>query len=576
MEIRVSKTVMVPMRDGVELGTDVFRTEAEDARPTVLLRLPYDKEMSVASSDVGKYLTAGYVVVVQDTRGRFTSGGVFNPFFDERADGEDTLRWIAEQSWSDGQVVMAGASYFGATQWMLAAGDAPALKAIAANITSDSYYEGWTYQGGAFELGFILTWTVGNLALAAAGRAIAEGTLGPEAFGALVSATDNIHELFKHTPISDIEVLSKIAPYYADWVAHPTDDEFWKSTAPRERYEQVSIPTLNIGGWYDLFLNGTLKNYVGMKTRGGSEAARKPRLVIGPWAHGVSGSDYPWRSFGLMANGMVLDTTGMQIRFYDRHVRGIQNGLDDEPPVKLFVMGANVWRDEADWPLPDTKFTPYYLHSGGNANSSAGDGSLSTEAPGEQRADVYLYDPHHPVPTVGGQTFLPGLTMGANSGPRDRSELETRADVLCFSTPVLEHDTEVTGPVSLILHVTSSAVDTDFTGALVDVFPDGRAVILTEGILRARYRNSVEQAELMEPGQVYELTIDLWATANVFAAGHRIRLEVSSSNFPRFDRNSNTGGVIADESAADFVPAVNRILHDPLHPSRLVLPIIDR
>jgi putative CocE/NonD family hydrolase len=575
MDVNVRKTIMVPMRDGVELGTDVYQTD-DEPHPVVLLRSPYDKDMAVSTVDSLKFLRAGYILVAQDTRGRFSSGGTFNPFFDERSDGEDTLQWIAEQTWCNGDVAMVGPSYSGAIQWMVAAGDAPALKAIAPNITASSYYEGWTYQGGAFELGFTLTWTVLNLSLPAAVRAIAAGEASPGAVGELIKTYDDIWDWFKHVSLGDIPVVKQFAPYYDDWLVHATDDEFWRQTAPREHYEHVTVPSLNFGGWYDCFLGGTLENYQGIKLHGGSDAARKPRLVIGPWAHGTSMGEFPSGSFGLVANAVVADVTAQTIRFFDRHLRGIENGLDDEPPVRIFVMGANQWRNEQDWPLPDTHYTAYYLDSAGHANGDTGDGGLVLQAPTDEAFDVYLYDPRNPVATTGGQTFLPGLVLGTNCGPRDRREIEGRSDVLCYSTPALAADTEVTGPIRLVLHASSSAVDTDFTGALVNVHPDGRAVILTEGILRARYRNSTREAELLEPGRTYELQIDLWATSNVFKAGHQIRLEVSSSNFPRFDRNSNTGGIIATETEADFIPAVNRIFHGGSHPSRLVLPIIAR
>jgi putative CocE/NonD family hydrolase len=575
MDVKVRKTIKVPMRDGVELGTDVYQAD-DEPHPVVLLRSPYDKDMSVSTIDALKFLRAGYILVAQDTRGRFTSGGTFNPFFDECHDGEDTLRWIAQQSWCNGDVAMVGPSYSGAIQWMVAAGDAPALKAIAPNITASSYYEGWTYQGGAFELGFTLTWTVLNLSLPAAVRAIEAGEASLGAVGELITTYDDIWSWFKHTPLGDIPVVKQFAPYYDDWLAHATDDDFWRQTAPRERYEDVTVPSLNFGGWYDCFLGGTLENYQGIKLYGGSDAARKPRLVIGPWAHGTSLGEFPSGSFGLMANAAVADVTAQTIRFFDRHLRGIENGLDDEPPVRIFVMGANQWRNEQDWPLPDTHYVAYYLDSAGHANSDTGDGGLVLQSPTDEASDVYLYDPRNPVATTGGQTFLPGLVLGTNCGPRDRREIEGRSDVLCYSTPALAADTEVTGPISLVLHASSSAVDTDFTGALVDVHPDGRAMILTEGIVRARYRNSTREAELLEPGRTYELQINLWATSNVFKAGHQIRLEVSSSNFPRFDRNSNTGGIIATETESVFIPAVNRIFHGGSHPSRLVLPIIAR
>jgi len=239
-------------------------------------------------------------------------------------------------------------------------------------------------------------------------------------------------------------------------------------------------------------------------------------------------------------------------------------------------MGADVWRDERDWPLPDTQYARYHLRSGGRANTAAGDGVLSAEPPGDEPEDVYLYDPRNPVPTLGGATFLPGLFVGVNAGPRDQRPIAGRHDVLTYVTPPLERDVEVTGLVELVLFASSSAPDTDFTGKLVDVHPDGRAEILTDGILRARYRDSRSDPQPLEPGRVYELHVDLWATANVFKAGHRIRLDVSSSNFPRFDRNTNTGGSIADEGPDALAQAVNRVFHDAAHPSHVVLPIVDR
>ncbi len=260
-------------------------------------------------------------------------------------------------------------------------------------------------------------------------------------------------------------------------------------------------------------------------------------------------------------------------REHDKWLKEVDNGVEQEPPVMLFVMGIDEWRAETDWPLPDTQYRPYYLHSAGQANTLHGDGSLSDEAPGDEPPDVYLYNPLRPVPTVGGQVLLPG---GNANGPRDQRAVETRDDVLVYSTSVLDHAVEVTGPIELRLFVASSARDTDFTGKLVDVYPDGRAMILTEGILRARYRTSFTEPELLEPDAIYELHLDLWATANVFLPGHRIRLEVSSSNFPRFNRNSNTGGDVASEAADQYRPAINRIFHDAAHPSHVILPIIER
>ena len=285
-----------------------------------------------------------------------------------------------------------------------------------------------------------------------------------------------------------------------------------------------------------------------------------------------SGS-FPEREFGRGASSAAIDLPGIHLRWFDRWLKNVDNGIDQDPPVMIFVMGVDEWRSEADWPLPDTQYRPYYLHSRGGANRLHGDGTLSIEPPGDEPSDVYLYNPLRPVPTVGGQVILPG---GNAMGPRDQCEVELRDDVLVYSTPVLEGAVEVTGPIELQLFVSSLTPDTDFTGKLVDVYPDGRAIILTEGILRARHRNSFIESELLEPNEVYELQLNLWATANVFLPGHCIRLEVSSSNFPRFDRNSNTGGVIANETADQYQPAINRIFHDAAHPSHLILPLIER
>lgn len=360
-------------------------------------------------------------------------------------------------------------------------------------------------------------------------------------------------------------MIREYAAFYLDWLTHPTGDDYWLPISPRAGYAQIRVPALNISGWYDIFPWSTIKNYLGMKQRGGTqEARRNQRLIIGPWTHMNFTGSFPEREFGPTASSAAIDLPGIHLRWFDRWLKGIDNGIDQEPPVMIFVMGVDEWHHEADWPLPNTQYRPYYLH---------GDGGLSTEPPGDEPPDMYLYNPLRLVPTVGGQVILPG----ANSmGPRDQRKVELRDDVLVYTTPSLERTVEVIGPVELRLFVLSLARDTDFTGKLVDVYPDGRAMILTEGILRARYRNSLTAPKLLKPGVIYELRLDLWATANVFLPGHRIRLKVSSSNFPRFDRNSNTGGDIASETREQYQPAINRILHDAAHPSHLTLPIIER
>ena len=580
MRIIIDKNVMVPMRDGVEMATDVYRRDTDEPSPVLLQRLPYNKEMAGLGNfamDVQRAVRSGYVVVIQDTRGRFQSGGEFNPFFDEAEDGVDAIEWAASQSWSTGKVGMIGGSYFGATQWLPATKSPDALKAIAPVVTAADYHEGWAYQGGAFELGFNLIWTLSTLALGEMNRRLGAGKASIDDLMALIASADACNDLYWRLPLTDMPVLDGIAPYYFDWLKHPDYDDYWRQIAPKEHYSEITVPALNVGGWYDLFIGGTLANYRDMRQQGGSEESRRfQRLIVGPWAHGVFGGNYADRQFGIRASSDGFDLTGAQLRWYDYWLKSEENGLPDDKPVQIFVMGANTWRHEDDWPLPDTRYTPYYLRSRGKANTRFGDGTLSTDQPAEEPEDVYLYDPRDPVPTCGGATFLPGLQVGANAGPRDQRQVEERADILCYTSEPLVEPMEVIGHIELVLFASSSALDTDFTGKLVDVSPDGEATILTDGILRARYRESMSQPSHLEPGHVYELRLDLWATANLFKAGHRIRLEVSSSNFPRFDRNTNTGNTIAEDGPDDLVQAVNRVFHDRVRPSHLILPIIKR
>ena len=361
-----------------------------------------------------------------------------------------------------------------------------------------------------------------------------------------------------------------MANYFTDWLAHPDFDAYWKQWSIEDHYAQIQVAVFNLGAWYDIFLGGTLKNYARLKTEAGTGAAKRcQRLLvfIGGHAGGTEARKIGAVDFGEKAPFNLDELT---LRWYDWLLKGQANGVEKEKPVKIFVMGRNEWREEEDWPLARAKNTRYYLHSGGAANGSSSDGVLNISAPGEEKRDQYVYDPSDAVPTIGGPLCCGPLPTGI--GPQDQRPAEARSDVLVYSTPAFAKDTEVTGPVSLDLYVNSSAVDTDFTGMLVDVWPNGFAQSLTSGILRLRYRNSQEKAELANPAEIYHVTVDLWATSNVFLAGHELRLEVSSSNFPRFDRNLNTGEEQA--RAARMVKASNAIYHDKTHPSAVILPVV--
>lgn len=553
-------------RDGVRLNADIYRPKADGKFPVILMRTPYDKSEGWAVAPAFQIAAHGYVVIIQDVRGRYTSEGEWYPFRHESADGYDAVEWAASLPYSDGKVGMMGASYVGATQMLAAIAHPPHLAGICPQVTASNYHDGWTYQSGALEQWFDQNWTT-QLAGNTLQRLIEKDT------NALVGVptlplTD--YPLFNYSALpAGSDASSEIAPYYLDWLAHPDYDSYWKQWSIEEHFSDIQIPTLQVAGWYDIFLEGNLRNYMGIKAQGGSAAAKNgQRLLVQIGGHAGFGKRIGDVDFGDEA--VKFPYTEVVIDWYDYLLKDVQNEFATDKPVRLFVMGDNVYSQYADWPPPEGKPARYFLHSAGTANSLRGDGSLSPTSPKNETPDKYTYDPANPVPTIGGSLCCDAFHY--EPGPRDQRAAENRGDVLVYSTKPLAEDLDVTGPVSVDLWVKSTAVDTDFTGKLVDVSPDGFAKNLTDGILRMRYRNSQEKPDLMNPGQVYEITLDLWATANVFKKGHILRLEISSSNFPRFDRNLNTGAV--QSTSKVFVSAENTILHDSDHPSALVLSVI--
>jgi len=557
-EATVERNVAAKMRDGMTLRADIYRPNAEGKFPVLLVRTPYDK---TNETNFGlKGAARGYVVIAQDVRGRFASEGDWYTFKYESQDGYDTVEWAAALPYSNGKVGMFGGSYVGATQFLAAIAKPPHLVGICPNYTASNYHDGWTYQGGAFEQWFNESWTTG-LALNTMRRRM-------ETNADALSGTKVLP--LNSYPVLEMPQAAGLAPYFADWLAHPNFDDYWKQISIEDHYAQIQVPVFSLGAWYDIFLGGTLRNYVRLKKEAGSESTRSTQrlmVYVGGHAGGWAGRKVGALDFG---DKLPIDVGEVTLRWYDWLLKGEANGIEKEKPVKIFVMGKNEWREEDDWPLARAKNTRYYLHSSGAANGLGGNGSLSTMAPPDEKPDQYVYDPNDAVPTIGGPLCCSALPTGI--GPQDQRPAEGRNDVLVYTTPAFAKDTEVTGPVSLDLYVSSSAVDTDFTGKLVDVWPDGFAQNLTEGILRLRYRNSQEKPELANPGETYHITVDLWATSNVFLAGHKLRLEVSSSNFPRFDRNLNTGEEQA--RATRMIKAANVIYHDKAHPSALVVPLV--
>lgn len=563
--IFIERNVSMKTRDGVVLRADIYGPAAEDKYPTLLQRTPYDKD--TAEGFARKAAAEGYLVVVQDVRGRYTSDGEWYPFKHESDDGYDTVEWVATMARSNGQVGMFGSSYVGATQMLAAIARPPHLAGICPIITASNYHENWTYQGGAFEQWFNESWTAG-LAQDTLNRKIRED---PLRNSSVLPLRD--FPVYKVGGMRDDAVSTRsLAPYFLDWLAHPNYDEYWRRWSIEENYDKIQVPALTVTAWYDIFLGGSIRNYLGMKVRAGSETSRAgQKLLIAIGGHSGDGRRIGDVDFGAAAEQFGEDDA--TLAWYDYLFHGKQNEFAKGKPVKMFVMGKNEWRSEDSWPLERAVSTRYYLHSGGKANTASGDGTLSVDVPHTEVVDSFVYDPANPVPTVGGplccneQLLLPG--------PRDQTQVETRRDVLVYSTPTLEHDVEVTGPVMLDLFARTSTLDTDFNAKLVDVGPDGFARNVTEGVLRARYREStMGMPQPTIPDKVYEYKIDLWATSNVFLTGHRIRLEVSSSNFPRFDRNLNTGRSASTDTV--FVKARNTILHDGVHPSALVLSVVPK
>jgi uncharacterized protein len=546
-EVRILFNRRVPMRDGVTLSADIYLPTGElKPYPVILTRTPYLKANMVVVERAQEFVKRGYVYVAVDVRGRGDSDGDFTPYFNEGPDGYDCIEWCASQEWSDGNVGTYGGSYLGRIQWLAALEQPPHLRSMVVLVPpSDPFVETPTGLPSPMHLCWL--------------HLVSGRVTQP------MEAVD-WEKVYWHLPLLTMdEQAGRVHPDWRAACEHPQLDEYWQPLCYQQRFHELSVPTLHISGWYDDEQVGTPLNYIGMTTRGATAEARtNQRLLMGPWGHNINVSSKVGEiDFGPQAVIRIYDEVG---RWFDRWLRG-RSEENQDAPVRIFVMGENVWRDEQEWPLARTQWTPFYLHSHGQANSRFGDGALNTTLPStDEPADGYTYNPANPTP------FLTEPTSAQIGGPDDYTAVQRRDDVLVYQTEPLAQDTEVTGPIRVDLYASSSAPDTDFMAMLIDIWPNGFRQRLCDGMARARFRYGMDRPSLIEPGHIYQYSIDCWNTSQVFKAGHRICLQISSSSFPKFDRNPNTGVLLGQTS--ELVSAEQRIYHDVEHPSAVVLPVI--
>ena len=547
----------VPMRDGVELSADIYLPHEETGPvPAVLVRTPYDNTAQ-AWIDIATILAGnGYAVVLQDVRGRGDSDGEWEPFVNEANDGYDSVEWVAAQSWCNGKVGMMGGSYVGFVQWMAARELPPHLTALVSTAAAGRWMEELPYRSGVFS-SYWMWWL--NLV---GGRTMQQGTFARP-------RVPSWPEIFTHRPLKDADIaLGRTNTAWRKWLEHSTFDDYWKALSLRGYFDKIDLPVMHITGWFDGDQWGELFYWHGMIDE--SPAADRQWLVSGPWDH--AGTRTPKDSLGGrdFGSSAVVDVIAIHLRFFDRWLKGIENGQDTDPRVRIFAMGANEWRDHTAWPPSGTTDTLFYLHSGGRANTISGDGTISRTAPlaNEIPGDTYRYDPNDPTPSIPDISVLP-----FGDAPLDNRWKLDRDDTLVYTSEPLAEDLEITGHPWIVLYASSDCIDTAWHVSLCDVLPDGRSDVITSAEMRAAYREGIDaQPTPIEPHQVYEYRLEFMATSNVWKAGHRLRVTIASADFPRRERNPNTNAPTGDD--AESVIATNTILHTREHPTHLLLPVV--
>jgi putative CocE/NonD family hydrolase len=576
-DVILDDEVPVPMRDGIGLATDIYRPDADGKFPVVLVRTPYKKEMNEIQARF--YARRGYVFAVQDCRGRFASPGQWEPFFNEPKDGYDAIEWLAVQPWSNGKVGMIGASYLGWVQWWAARENPPHLVTIIPNVSPPDPYFNIPYEYGAFFLLGAIWWA--DVLETEATADITQKTL-------LEISEKKYATLLRHLPVFELDsiVLGNKNEYWREWIQHPDNDKYWDRASFLKYLENLNIPVYHQSGWFDGDGIGSKLNYLAMAKYGHGYQ----KLVLGPWGHTAEATRLGRNDTDFGPNAIV-DMQRSYMRWLDHWLLGIENGIDKEPMVSLFVMGSNEWLYGDKYPLPETRFTKFYLSSGGQANASSGDGRLSTEpaSDGGAVSDTFSYDPGNPTPDpvlYFGSEDSTGEeksdTAAAKSIEAERAKARAyysevdleRADILVYDSPPMDEAITIVGPISAVLYASTSAKDTDWFMRLSKVDEDDLVFPLVHGVIRARYRNSFSEPELIPDNRAYEYHLDMWQTGIAIPKGSRLRVEVASACFPTFSRNLNTGG--HNETETEYIVARQVIYHDKDHPSHILLPIIPK
>jgi len=543
--IHIQRDVMIPMRDGVKLAANITLPNKRGNFPVILVRTPYGKDSD--EDDWGTYWAEnGFGFVIMDCRGTGNSEGEWYPGINEKTDGIYTRSWILRQKWCNGNIGTTGGSYLGFTQFVSSTESTESLKAMFPIIPLIDWFNGGTYINGALSLGTAMGW----------GLSMARPSEGEDAL--IDEDKWDWEKAFRKLPLIDFDKNIGIKlPWMRNWVKHPSYSDYWHGISLADVEKKCKIPLVTVSGWYDVFLNQVLKYHSDAINKG----KKNQYLIVGPWGHGPNYSAGE-RKFG---ENSKLDLEALQLKWFNHWLKGekVNLGL---PPVKIYVMGKNYWRNENEFPLKRTKYVNYYLNSNRDANSLSGDGTLSQQIPSEESSDTFVYDPENPVPTKGGSILF------YEYGAFDQKKIEGRDDILVFTSESMKEELEITGWVKMIIYAATDSKDTDWTAKLVDVYPDGRAFNLCDGIIRARYRKNLFKPELITPNRIYKYEIDLWATSNVFLPGHKIRVEISSSNFPRFDRNPNTGNKFGMDDK--MKTARQTVYHGAEYPSHIILPVI--